>query len=172
VEARLKFEAASLYAEEFVMYKISVAAAVLFLSGCATTGEWRALNIDGSSDAAFRESLTRLNYELPYSRSRMFELALVDIANTRVQSAGETDDGSPAYSEDDFRSDLNGLTYEEVIEFADQSGPSIKTLYSSRSWGARQSEVNRLLTVSDRPFYPRPPPAYRDTHSGYVWPVP
>jgi hypothetical protein len=154
------------------MYKISVAVAVLFVSGCATTGEWRALNIDGSSESAFGESLSRLNDELSYSRGQMLALALVDIENTRVQSAGETDDGSPAYSEDDFRNDLNGLTYEEVIELADQSGPSIKTLYSSRSWGARQSEVNRLLTVSDRPFYPSPPPAYRDTHSGYVWPVP
>jgi hypothetical protein len=154
------------------MYKFSLAVTVLFLSGCASTGEWRALNIDGSSESAFGESLARLNDELSYSRGQMFALALVDIANTRVQSAGETDDGSPAYSENDFRNDLNGLTYDKVIELADQSGPSIKKLYHSRSWGATQTEVNRLLTAGDRPLGPTPPPAYRDTHSGYVWPVP
>lgn len=153
------------------MYKICLTVAAVFLTGCASTGEWRALNIDGSSEAAFGDSLARLDGELSYSRSQMFALALVDIANTRVESAGVTEAGLPDYSDQDFRSDLNGLNYDGVIALADQSGPSIKTLYRSRSWGSTQSEVNRQMSLSDQAIQRPTQPVFQDTNSGYVWPT-
>jgi hypothetical protein len=141
------------------MSKLTLAIATMSLAGCASMGEWRTLTIDGGSEAAFGDSLSRLNNELPYSRSRMLALALVDITNIGVQMAGETNDGSPAYTEESLRSDLDGLTYEGVIALADQSGPSIKRLYYSRGWGEAQREANRLLTAGDNPLGPtRPPP--------------
>jgi hypothetical protein len=156
------------------MSKLTLAIVAMFLAGCASMGEWRALNIDGSSDAAFRESLTRLHYELSYLRSQMFELALVDIANTRVQTAGAVDDDGTTYSEEDFRHDLDGLTYESVIALADQSGPPIKNLYYSRGWGDTRREVDRLLSAGDYALGPTPP-AFQpmDTSngfSGFDWP--
>ena len=111
------------------MSKLITAAGALLLAGCASMGQWQTLSIDGSTEAAFGQSLTQLNDELSYSRSQMFAMALVDIARTSAQAAGQTEDGSPAYTDEDYRHGLDGLTYDGVIALADQSGPLIKNLY-------------------------------------------
>jgi hypothetical protein len=153
------------------MSKLTLVIATMFLAGCASTGEWQSLNIDGGSETAFGESIARLNDELSYSRGQMFALALVDIANTKARTAGGSIDGRPAYSEEQFRRDLDGLTFDGVIALADQSGPSIKKLYHSRSWGATKAEVDRLMTAGDNPLGPTPPPViFMDTSNGFSWP--
>jgi hypothetical protein len=100
---------------------------VLALAGCASTQEWRELQIDGSSQAAFDESLTALNAHLSEPRREMLQLAIVDIVRTESQSAEES--GEDAYTHDDFRMRVDGMTYDAVIALADQSGRSIATIY-------------------------------------------
>lgn len=139
------------------MSKLALVVFAAFLAGCASMGEWRTLSIDGTNQAVFGESLTRLNDELSYSRKQMLGLALVDIANVGVQEGGVLDDGSPAYTDEDFRADLNGLTYEGVIALADQSGPSISRLYYSRNWIEATNESVRVLEAGDHAFRPTPP---------------
>jgi len=113
------------------MAKVMFSIVVLALTGCASMGEWRELQIDGASKSAFNESLSRLNAGLSYSRSQMLALALVDIAQTGVQNSEQTrDNGNATYTDEDFRKQLDGLTYEGVIALADQTGPSILSLYS------------------------------------------
>ncbi|MGD8810761.1 MAG: hypothetical protein PVG24_14220 [Gammaproteobacteria bacterium] len=123
------------------MAKVMFSIVVLALAGCASMGEWRELQIDGTSESAFNESLSRLNAGLPYWRSEMFALALVDIARTEVQNAHQArDSGAGAYTDENFREQLDGLTYEGVIALADRTGPSISSLYSA---GARQRNASR-----------------------------
>ena len=140
------------------MSKLVMAALMTFLAGCASMGQWRTLQIDGSSEESFGQSISQLNDELSYSRGRMFALALVDIASTAAQAAGHADDGSPSYTDEDYRRDLDGLTYDGVIDLADQSGPPIYRIYYSRGWGEAQREANRLLTAGDNTLGPTPPP--------------
>jgi hypothetical protein len=108
------------------MSKLTVSIAAIVLTGCASMSEWRTLTIDSSSESAFRDSVTLLNDELPTVHREMFALALVDIANTGIETAGPSDDGSPAYTDADFRGDLDGLTYDDVIALADQTGMSVR----------------------------------------------
>ena len=61
------------------MVRILTCTAAIVLAGCASMGEWRTLNIDGSSDAAFARSVAIMNDELPYTHRQMLSLALVDI---------------------------------------------------------------------------------------------
>ena len=146
------------------MSKPVLAALVTFLAGCAgcagcaSLGQWRTLRIDGSSDESFTETLSQLNSELSYSRRQMLGLALVDIASSGVDEAKVRDDGAPAYSHEDLREDLDGLTYDGVIDLADQSGPPIARIYYSQGWGKAQREAYRLLTAGDNPLGPTPPP--------------
>lgn len=114
------------------MSKLAGPTAMLLLSGCAGIGEWRALSIDGSSESAFDGSVARLNDELPPGRDAMFTLALMDVARTGAEAAGQAGDGS-AYTDETFRSELDGLTYEGVIALADRSGTPIWKQYYSRA---------------------------------------
>ena len=99
------------------------------IAGCASTGGWRALSIDGSSEQGFDASVSRLMGELPQARREIFELALEDVMRTESQN-GEL--RAASYTDEDFRSQLDGMTYESVIALADQTGPPIRRVYYSR----------------------------------------
>jgi hypothetical protein len=120
------------------MSKLAFATAAMFLAGCASTGGWRTLTIDGSSESAFGDSLARLNDELPWTRRQMFGLALVDIARSGSQNLGDegSRDQTSAGSEEGYgelRFQLDGLTYDGVIALADQTGPTVyKQYYAGR----------------------------------------
>jgi len=60
-------------------------------AGCASSGQWRALAIDGSSEAAFEQSLMLLDQEMPWTQRQILALALVDIASTEARSRGSSD---------------------------------------------------------------------------------
>ena len=122
------------------MAKLTIAIATILLTGCASSGQWRTLSIDGGSETAFNESLTKLHDELPPTRSRIFSLALGDIVST-LAAASETDDQD--FTAQDVRSVLDGLTYEGVIALADQSGPSIERVYHSRGWAQAERAARR-----------------------------
>jgi len=113
------------------MLRVMVPIVVLTLSGCASLGEWRQLQLDGSSEAAFNESLSRMDDELPHTRSEKLTLALADIVRTAVENSEQTGEGGEeSYSYEDLRSQLDGLTYEGVIAVADRTGPSVSNLYT------------------------------------------
>lgn len=112
------------------MSKVMFPVIALLLAGCASMGQWRTLSIDSSSELAFSDSVRRLDQELPYSRRQMFRLALADIARTGVENADRTSEGSPkTYTDEDFRRDLEGLTYDGVIAVADRTGTPVSRLY-------------------------------------------
>lgn len=116
------------------MSKLTILAAATILGGCASTGEWRALTIDGSSESAFGDSLAQLDQSLGRARSQLFALALYDIARTGVQGAEREEDGDLGYTDEDFRSELDGLTYEGVMALADQTGTPVAKQYYSGAW--------------------------------------
>ncbi len=102
------------------MSKLTLTMATICLTACA---EWRGLQIDGSSVAAFDESISRLEQELPSAyRKQIFALALGDVA---------VDNKVVGLSDEDYRAQLDGLTYNGVIALADRTGASVKTQYYS-----------------------------------------
>ena len=133
------------------MSKLTLAVATLCLTGCA---EWRGLQIDGSSVAAFEESISRLEQELPSAyRRQIFELALGDVA---------VDNKIVGNSDEDYRAQLDGLTYNGVIALADRTGASVKTqYYSGRTYPQVLAEQFRLQRLAQKtaPYFP-PSPDY------------
>jgi hypothetical protein len=133
------------------MSKLTLAVATICLTGCA---EWRGLQIDGSSVAAFEESISRLEQELPSTyRRQIFALALGDVA---------VDNKVAGYSDEDYRAQLDGLTYNGVIALADQTGASVETqYYSRRTYPQVLAERLRLQRLAEKtaPYFP-PSPDY------------
>jgi len=119
------------------MLKLPLTMATICLTGCA---EWRGLQIDGSSVAAFEASISRLEQKLPSAyRRQIFALALGDVA---------VDNKAVGRSDEDYRTLLDGLTYNGVIALADQTGASVKTqYYAGRGYAqvlAERSHQQRL----------------------------
>ena len=133
------------------MTKLGLVIPVLLLAGCASTSEWRTLSIDSSSEAAFETTVYQLSGELPSMKQQLFALALVDIARTGLQQAEDAEPSAEsAYTNEDFRADLNGLTYDDVIALADRSGVSVKRQYAvyraSRTNGFAAASMNSSAT--------------------------
>jgi hypothetical protein len=127
------------------MSKRTLAVATICLTGCA---EWRGLPIDGSSVAAFEESISRLEQELPSAyRRQIFALALGDVA---------VDNKVAGYSDEDYRAQLDGLTYNGVIALADQTGASVKTRYYSRTYAQVLAERQHQQRLAEKTA-PLPP---------------
>src|SRR5262245_24027213 len=102
------------------MWKPISCIVAIVLTGCA---EWRGQRIDGSSVAAFDESMSRLEQELPSAYHRQtLVLALSDVA---VEHA-------IGYRDEAYRAQLDGLTYNEVIALADQTGTPVASRYYSQ----------------------------------------
>lgn len=133
------------------MSKLTLAIATICLTGCA---EWRGLQIDGSSVAAFEESISRLDQELPSAyRKQILALALGDVA---------VDNKVVGHSDEDYRAQLDGLTYNGVIALADQTGASVKAqYYSGRTYTQRLAEQwhQQRLDAKTAPYFP-PSPDY------------
>jgi hypothetical protein len=127
------------------MSKRTLAVATICLTGCA---EWRGLPIDGSSVAAFEESISRLEQELPSAyRRQIFALALGDVA---------VDNKVAGNSDEDYRAHLDGLTYNGVIALADQTGASVKTRYYSRTYAQVLAERQHQQRLAEKTA-PLPP---------------
>ena len=131
------------------MSKLTFVLATILLTGCA---DWRGLHIDGSSVAAFEESMSRLEQELPSAYHRqMFALALDDVAE---------DKNVVGYSDQDYRAQLDGLTYNGVIALADQAGTPVKRQYhSGRGYAELLAEQLRQQRLAEKtaPHFPPSP---------------
>jgi hypothetical protein len=116
---------------------------MIVLAGCAN--EWRSLTIDGSSESAFGDSVEVLSSQLSSTRSMYLAIALDDIARTGAQTFVSAEGGNSRYTDEDFRAELGGLTYEGVIELADQTGTPVRR--QIRNWSGP------VAPFGDEPFY-------------------
>ena len=116
--------------------------AALIVSACASTGTWRALQIDGTSEAAFAQSVSTLENTLPHARSQMFVMALIDIELQQRVAAGSDD----AFTFDQYMLRLDGLGYDEVIALADETGPSIMRQYMAGRGPVVSNDANQSLS--------------------------
>jgi hypothetical protein len=110
------------------MSKLTIVVSAVVVAGCASTQEWRALRIDGSSQAGFESSVSLIQREMPTTRRRFFDLALADIWVTGRMDANVAASGD--FTAEDYFRQLDGLDYEGVIELADSAGPSISRQYA------------------------------------------
>jgi hypothetical protein len=108
------------------MSKLAIVLIGFAVAGCASTGAWRATSLDGSSETALDDSVARLGRELPFRKAGQFALALQDIWITRVVDA---DRRGAQYTDADYRAELDGKRYDDVIALADEAGPSIYARY-------------------------------------------
>jgi hypothetical protein len=126
------------------MLKLTIAVLAVALAGTASAG-WRSLRIDASSEAAFEQSLAEFKEKLNPARRHVFGEALKDIWVARTQAA-EAEERE--YTAQEYYGELDGLSYEEVVNFTDPSGKTARNRY-------------RAATAAvARPFPAAPPPAY------------
>ena len=59
------------------MLKLTVAVLAIALAGTAGAAGWRDLKIDGTSEAAFQQSLAAFSEELSRERNQVFTAALI-----------------------------------------------------------------------------------------------
>ena len=97
------------------------------LAGCASSG-WRALRIDGTSEARFTASLTEFQETLNEQRRYILERSLLDVwivgAGTAADAHLRGEEAS--YTPRDYLDEVDGLGYAEIVELADPSGERTK----------------------------------------------
>ena len=130
------------------MLKLIVAVLAIALAGTAGAAGWRDLKIDGSSEAAFRRSLEAFNEELSLERHQVFTAALMDIwlQGTEVAKANQRE-----YTVNDYRTQLDGLSYEGVVTFTDPTGETAKQRYE-------QAKRTKIANPTHRSCWPRHQP--------------
>ena len=126
------------------MQKLTVAVLALALAGTASAGGWRNLRIDGSSEAAFAESMEAFKEKLPRAQRYVFVLAMQDIWVQGVEAAKATD---REYTGIEYFRQTNGLGYDEVVTLLDPTGQTAR---------ARYREASRLYARAAPEFYPAP----------------
>ena len=126
------------------MLKITVAVLAVALAGTASAGGWRNLRIDGSSEAAFAESMEAFKEKLPRAQRYVFVLAMQDIWVQGVEAAKATD---REYTGMEYFRQTNGLGYDEVVTLLDPTGQTAR---------ARYREASRLYARAAPEFYPAP----------------
>jgi hypothetical protein len=121
------------------MLKITVAVLAVALAGNAGAAGWRDLRVDGSSEAAFQQSLAVFKDELSPERQRVFQGALMDIW---IQGTTDAKANEREYTTSDYYQQLHGLSYDEVVTFTDPTGETAK---------ARKREADRQVVESSQP---------------------
>ncbi len=135
------------------MLKLTVTVLAVALAGTASAGGWRPLRVDGSSEAAFQESVAALQAELPEVRRYVFALALQDVWVLGVKGAeAEQRD----YTAGEYFRQLDGLGYKEVVTLADPTGDTadmrfrrvyahlyrVNTVFGNNYSGSNESPTN------------------------------
>src|SRR5688572_22616409 len=101
------------------MLKITVAVLAVALAGTASAAKWRDLRVDGSSEAAFAQSLEAFKEKLSPARRYVFGEALKDIW---VQGVKAAESEQREYTAADYYRQVDGLAYEQVVTFTDPTG--------------------------------------------------
>ena len=140
------------------MLKSGVAVLAIVLAGSASAAGWRNLRVDGSSEEAFSRSMTAFRDELSPAREYVFGKALKDIWNEGAKAAeAEQRD----YTADEFYRQLDGLRYEEVVNYTDPTGRTAKVRYGTAIRGYVPKHPATHHVVPAGPLgttaqYPRP----------------
>jgi hypothetical protein len=136
---------------------IAVVLAVV-LAGSASADGWRDLRIDGSSEEGFAQSMTRFKDELSQAREYVFGEALKDIWNEGARAAEAE---QREYAADEFYRKLDGLRYEEVVNYTDPTGRTAKVRYGTaiRRYAPKYPPTNHVIPagpLGTTGQYPRP----------------
>jgi hypothetical protein len=105
------------------MLKLTIAVLAVALAGTASAAGWRSLRLDGSSEASFEKSLAELREKLTNGRRYAFTLALHDIWQEGTKNAEAK---QHEYTEADYRRQLDGLGYEDVVRLTDPTGQTAR----------------------------------------------
>jgi hypothetical protein len=144
------------------MSKLIVAVLAVAFVGCAAAEEWPLLQIDASSQRAFKRSLETAKDELSRENLYMLGGALKHIWNEGVRTA-EAEDGE--YSAKDYFRQIDGLTYEQVVHFTDATYEAAQAEYRAALDGSERA-VFWNESPARPPRYVPPPTRYRHNESG------
>jgi hypothetical protein len=100
------------------MLKLTAAVLTLVLAGVASSAESNGLRIDARSAKAFRQSLEVAKAELSPADLEMLGGALKHIWNEETKAALAE---QRSYSEKDYYGQVDGLSYDEVVRFANET---------------------------------------------------
>jgi len=127
------------------MLKLTSAVLALALAGTASAGGWRDLRVDGSSEEAFAQSMTAFKDALSVQREYVFGEALKDIW---IQGATAADADQREYTADEYYKLLDGLRYEEVVNYTDPTGDTAKQRHrDARVFKKRNPNVTAAMPV-------------------------
>ena len=116
------------------MMKVTVAVLAIALAGSASAAGWRDLQVDGTSEASFAESLAAFEKKLSPSRRYAFTLALQEIwlQGTRKANAEQR-----TFTTSEYLQQLDGLSYDEVVRVPDATGKAENRYRAEYYAGAR-----------------------------------
>jgi hypothetical protein len=127
--------------------KYIVGAALIVLAGTSHAAGWRSLRIDGSSEASFAKSIAALQEKLSPAHRYVFDSALEDIERE--------------YTADEYRRQLDGLRYKQVVRLVDATGETARRRYQAATRppnrGAGTSYRGPAFTAP--PIFQQRPPA-------------
>jgi hypothetical protein len=134
------------------MLKVMYVLLAVALAGTASAAGWRKLQIDASSEGAFKQSVATFQRKLSPSRRAAFAASLRDIEQEgKTRARAEQRD----YTRAEYLEQLHGLGYEEIVTLVDPTG--------------KRAGLYRAAYYQSRPFanHPNPPPdRYRLSETG------
>jgi hypothetical protein len=133
------------------MLKVTTAVLAVALAGSASAAGWRSLRFDGSSEASFATSVAQFKETLSPARYQVFLRALEDVWEQGTKNAEAK---LSEYTADDYRRQLDGLAYKQVVTLTDPTGETAKTRLRdaiTNRYGAPRSGHD------SRPGYASPP---------------
>jgi hypothetical protein len=105
------------------MLKFTVAALAFAFASSASAAGWKSLRVDGSSEAAFAQSLEAFKEKLSPVRRYVFGEALKDIW---LQGTKKAEAEQREYTASDYYRQVDGLGYEEIVTLTDPTGETAR----------------------------------------------
>ena len=124
------------------MFKLVVAVLTVALAGTAGAAGWKDLRIDGTSEAAFQQSLAVFKEKLSPERQKVFTDALMDIW---VQGTLDAKRDQREFTVNDYYKQLDGLGYEQIVTLTDPSGDTADERYREAK---REKVTDQTLPVA------------------------
>jgi hypothetical protein len=137
------------------MLKLTIAVLAVALAGTASAAGWRSLRVDGSSEASFAESVATFKKKLSPSRQYAFASALQDIW---LKGQKDAEAAQRDYTAADYRRQVHGLGYEEVITLLDPSGDAEHLLRARFYARGNQGSPPSSNSFKQSPWPDRPVP--------------
>ncbi len=140
------------------MLKLTVVVLAVALAGTASAAGWRSIRVDASDAAAFEQSLAELKDKLSAPRRHVFGEALKDIWVAGTLAAANE---GREYTAEEYYRQLDGLTYEEVVDFTDPTGKTAR----DRHRAALAAVARRMPPQPGASWLPRPAGGWGTTYA-------